>query len=85
MKQYKTRIVDGILREKLESKEAVLIEGAKWCGKTTTASQLAKSILYMQDPEKVRQNIELAELKPSKLLEGDVPRLIDEWQLAPKL
>lgn len=71
--------------EKLESKGAVLIEGAKWCGKTTTASQLAKSILYMQDPEKVRQNIELAELKPSKLLEGDAPRLIDEWQLAPKL
>ena len=73
------------MREKLESKGAVLIEGAKWCGKTTTASQLAKSILYMQDPEKVRQNIELAELKPSKLLEGDTPRLIDEWQLAPKL
>lgn len=85
MKQYKTRIVDRILREKLESKGAVLIEGAKWCGKTTTASQLAKSILYMQDPEKVRQNIELAELKPSKLLEGEAPRLIDEWQLAPKL
>ena len=85
MKQYKTRIVDRILRGKLESKGAVLIEGAKWCGKTTTASQLAKSILYMQDPEKVRQNIELAELKPSKLLEGDAPRLIDEWQLAPKL
>ena len=85
MKQYKTRIVDRILREKLESKGAVLLEGAKWCGKTTMASQLAKSILYMQDPEKVRQNIELAELKPSKLLEGDAPRLIDEWQLAPKL
>lgn len=80
-----TRIVDRILRGKLESKGVVLIEGAKWCGKTTTASQLAKSILYMQDPEKVRQNIELAELKPSKLLEGDTPRLIDEWQLAPKL
>ena len=62
-----------------------MLEGAKWCGKTTMASQLAKSILYMQDPEKVRQNIELAELKPSKLLEGDAPRLIDEWQLAPKL
>ena len=85
MKQYKTRIVDGILREKLESKGAVLIEGAKWCGKTTTALQLAKSILYMQAPEKVLQNIELAELKPSKLLEGIAPRLIDEWQLAPKL
>ena len=85
LKRYKPRIVDRILREKLESKGAVLIEGAKWCGKTTTASRLSKSILYMQDPERVRQNIELAELKPSKLLEGDTPRLIDEWQLAPKL
>jgi len=85
VKRYKPRIVDGVLREKLESKGAVLVEGAKWCGKTTTASRLAKSILYMQDPERVQQNIELAELKPSKLLEGKVPRLIDEWQLAPKL
>lgn len=85
MKQYKARIIDRLLREKLESKGAVLIEGAKWCGKTTTASQQAKSILYMQNPEKVRQNIELAELKPSKLLEGETPHLIDEWQLAPKL
>lgn len=85
MKQYKARIIDRLLREKLESKGAVLIEGAKWCGKTTTASQQAKSILYMQNPEKVRQNIELSELKPSKLLEGETPHLIDEWQLAPKL
>ena len=85
MKKYKSRIIDRLLREKLESKGAVLIEGAKWCGKTTTASQQAKSILYMQNPEKVQQNIELAELKPSKLLEGETPHLIDEWQLAPKL
>ncbi len=57
MNRYKTRIADKILRDNLDSKGAVLIEGAKWCGKTTSASQVAKSILYMQDPEKVRQNI----------------------------
>lgn len=85
MNSYKPRIADAILKYKLESKGAVLIEGAKWCGKTTSASQIAKSILYMQDPERVRQNIELAEIKPSKLLEGENPRLIDEWQIAPQL
>jgi hypothetical protein len=85
MNHYKPRIADQILKDKLDSKGAVLIEGAKWCGKTTSASQIAKSILYMQDPEKVRQNIELAEIKPSKLLEGKNPRLIDEWQIAPQL
>lgn len=85
MIEYKKRIVDKILQEKLESKGAVLIEGAKWCGKTTTASQFAKSILYMQDPEKVERNLELAQIKPSVLLEGKVPHLIDEWQMAPKL
>ena len=85
MKQYKARIADGILKDKLESKGAVLIEGAKWCGKTTTASQLAKSVLYLQDPETVHQNLALAELKPSRLLKGPTPRLIDEWQMAPTL
>lgn len=85
MKQYKYRVIDKILKEKLLSSGAVLIEGAKWCGKTTSASQVAKSILYMQDPENAQQNIELANIQPSKLLKGDVPRLIDEWQMAPKL
>ena len=85
MHRYRLRIADKILKEKLESKGAVLVEGAKWCGKTTSASQVAKSILYMQDPEKVKQNLELAEIKPSKLLEGPTPRLIDEWQMAPQL
>lgn len=85
MKQYKPRISDNILKEKLNGKGAVLIEGPKWCGKTTTASQIAQSILYMQNPEQVKQNLELAEIKPSKLLEGAVPRLIDEWQMAPQL
>ena len=85
MKQYHKRIADEILRRKLEGKGAVLIEGPKWCGKTTTAEQIASSVLYMDDPEKREQNIQMAELNPKRLLRGDTPRLIDEWQLAPKL
>lgn len=85
MKKYKKRIADKILQKKLNAKGAILIEGAKWCGKTTTASQIAKSILSMQNPEEKEQNIRLAELSPSRLLHGKTPRLIDEWQLAPKL
>ena len=64
---------------------AVLIQGPKWCGKTTTAEQQAKSVVYMDDPEYMEQNIELAALSPKKLLAGTTPRLIDEWQLAPQL
>lgn len=85
MKDYRKRIADDILRRKLEGKGAVLIEGPKWCGKTTTAEQIAASVLYMDDPEKKNQNIEMAELNPKRLLKGETPRLIDEWQLAPKL
>lgn len=85
MKKYKKRIADDILKRKLEGKGAVLIEGPKWCGKTTTAEQFAASILYMDDPEKLEQNITMSELSPKRLLIGSTPRLIDEWQLAPKL
>lgn len=85
MKEYRKRIVDDILKRKLEGKGAVLIEGPKWCGKTTTAEQLAASILYMDDPEKKEQNMAMSELNPKRLLKGTAPRLIDEWQLAPKL
>ena len=85
MKNYLKRIADQILHDKLESKGAVLIEGSKWCGKTTTATQIAKSILYMQDPAKKKQNLLMAEIEPAILLEGATPRLIDEWQLAPQL
>lgn len=85
MKKYKSRIADEILKRKLEGKGAVLIEGPKWCGKTTTAEQLAASILYMDDPEKKEQNINMSELNPKRLLKGATPRLIDEWQIAPKL
>lgn len=83
--QYKQRIADRVLAKKLKSKGAVLIEGPKWCGKTTTAEQQAKSILYMDDSSSMKSNLQLAEISPLVLLEGDAPRLIDEWQLAPKL
>lgn len=85
MQQYRKRIADDILQRKLEGKGAVLIEGPKWCGKTTTAEQIAASVLYMDDPETKAQNVTMAELNPKRLLRGQTPRLIDEWQLAPKL
>lgn len=83
--KYRKRIADDILKRKLEGKGAVLIEGPKWCGKTTTAEQISASVLYMDDPENIEQNITIAELSPKRLLRGATPRLIDEWQLAPKL
>lgn len=85
MKEYRERIADKILAKKLKGKGAVLIEGPKWCGKTTTAEQISKSVLYMAKPEDKEQNITLSDINPSLLLNGEVPRLIDEWQLAPKL
>ena len=85
MKKYRNRVVDAILQEKLEGKGAVLIEGPKWCGKTTTAEQIAKSVLYMDDPQSKEQNVNMAALNPKRLLSGETPRLIDEWQIAPKL
>lgn len=83
--QYKSRIVDGLLQRKLKGKGAVLIEGAKWCGKTSTAEQAAGSVLYLADPKKVDQNILMASESPDILLDGPTPRLLDEWQLAPRL
>ncbi len=85
MAKYMKRYIDKILEEALESMGAVIIVGPKWCGKTTTASQQANSILELQNPEKTDSYLKLAEIKPSKLLEGKTPRLIDEWQMAPKL
>ena len=85
MEKYKRRIADEILERKLKGKGAVLIEGPKWCGKTTTAEQISKSVLYMADPANGEQNLTLADINPALLLTGDTPRLIDEWQLAPKL
>lgn len=85
MEQYRKRVADEILKNKLSAKGAVLIEGAKWCGKTTTATQIAGSILYMQDPRTKKQNMIMAEIDPSMLLDGETPRLLDEWQIAPQL
>lgn len=85
MKEYKKRIADELLKKKLKGKGAVLIQGPKWCGKTTTAEQVSCSVLYMANPEYKEQNISLADLNPSLLLTGATPRLIDEWQIAPKL
>ena len=83
MKEYKMRIADKLLEKKLKGKGAVLIQGPKWRGKTTTAEQIANSVLYMANPEDVNQNISLADINPSILLAGKTPRLIDEWQIAP--
>lgn len=85
IERYRPRIADKLLKRKLRGKGAVLLEGAKWCGKTTTAEQLCNSVLYMSEPEKREQNIQLARINPSLLLRGDKPRLIDEWQVAPQL
>lgn len=85
MNKYKKRITDSILEKKLKGKGAVLIQGPKWCGKTTTAEQISNSILYMAKPEDKSQNLILVDINPSLILEGETPRLIDEWQIAPKL
>lgn len=85
MKEYLPRIADKLLKERLDAKGAVLIEGPKWCGKTTTAKMQAKSFISMDRPDMTKQYQQMAELSPSTLLDGDVPRLIDEWQLAPNL
>ena len=85
MTEYKQRIADSLLERKLAGKGAVVVEGPKWCGKTTTAEQHAKSILYMDDPQKIKENIVKADIAPQDLLTGATPRLLDEWQIAPKL
>lgn len=82
--EYKQRIADQILREKLEAVGAVLIEGPKACGKTTTAEQQAQSIIYMDDPLKQQQYKQMAQTNISLLLAGETPRLIDEWQTIPQ-
>ena len=82
---YKRRILDDVIGRRLHNKGAILLEGAKWCGKTTTCEHHAASILYMSDPDRVRQHLQLAEISPKSLLSGETPRLIDEWQIAPKL
>ena len=83
--EYIRRIIDKEIQRKLGIAGAIVIRGPKWCGKTTSAKQIAKSILEMQNPDLQENYLELAKTKPSLLLEGEKPRLIDEWQIAPKL
>ena len=85
MNDYKNRIADHLLEEQLEATGAVLIQGPKWCGKTTTAAQCANSAVYMDDPARKDIYLKMAETAPLILFEGAKPRLIDEWQLAPQL
>lgn len=83
--EYLNRIADRMLQERLEAFGAILIEGPKWTGKTTTAEQHSNSVLKMQDPDKREEYIATAATKPSLLLKGMQPRLIDEWQDAPMI
>lgn len=85
MAEYKHRIADKILHRKVLGKGAVLIEGPKWCGKTTTAKQLAKSVLDLGNSSVLLQSSQMIELSPDILLEGATPRLIDEWQALPPI
>lgn len=83
--EYKKRIADTLLEKKLHSTGAVVIEGPKWCGKTTSAEQMAKSVNYVSDPADYARNLILADMDINSLLEGNKPRLLDEWQAIPQL
>jgi len=85
MSEYKKRIADGLLRRRLAGVGAVVIEGPKWCGKSTTAAQQASTLLYLDDPSEIKQNLRMADVNPKALFRGTPPVLIDEWQLAPQL
>lgn len=82
MKEYYQRVSDKVLLDHLESKGAVLIEGAKWCGKTTSAKHIANSFIEMDRPDMTDQYQQMARINPANLLKGEVPHLIDEWQIA---
>lgn len=85
MIEYRNRIADRLLQEKLAYKGAVLIRGPKWCGKTTTALQISNSVVRMDDPLNEEQNLFMSSTIPERLLSGDTPHLIDEWQIAPRI
>lgn len=85
MSDYKPRIADKLLSDSLEAFGAVLMQGVKWCGKTTTSVHHAQSVLYMDEPNQKAQNLALAQTNIKRLLEGETPRVIDEWELAPEL
>ncbi|MBQ0137557.1 MAG: ATP-binding protein [Bacteroidales bacterium] len=85
MKEYKKRVADALLERKLAGKGAVLIEGPKWCGKTTTAKQIAKSLLDLGDDKVLEQSQQMMGIDSKELLNGETPRLIDEWQQIPAI
>lgn len=85
MSEYRPRIADQLLADSLEALGAVLVQGTKWCGKTTTSVHHANSVLYMDDPTQKAQNLALAQTNIKQLLAGATPRVIDEWELAPEL
>jgi len=85
MKEYFPRVIDSHLSETLEHSGAILIEGVRWCGKTRTAKEHAASEISLQDPDRSESYLKMAEIKPSLLLNGETPRLIDEWQMVPSL
>lgn len=84
-KVYRERLVDQTLQDSLRRSGAILVEGPKWCGKTTTAEQAAKSVRYIDEPGKLESNQLLAQINPAELLDDTPPLLLDEWQLAPEL
>ena len=83
--EYKKRVVDDELSLQLEAAGIVLVEGPKWCGKTTTSLQQAQSVIYLDDPQEVSEYARLAEMDIQQLLKGQNPRLLDEWQNFPQL
>ena len=85
MKTYRRRILDDLIARRFQTAGAILVEGIKWCGKTTTCEQAAKSVVYLDEPEKREHNLLMAKIRPSEILDGLTPRLIDEWQHAPHL
>ena len=85
MTAYINRVIDVELAGQLDASGAVLVVGPKWCGKTTTASRQAKSVIKLQDVKFRAAYLQMADTDPAKLLDGDTPRLIDEWQEAPIL
>lgn len=80
MATYIPRVFDSVLKDKLASKGAVLVEGSKWRGKTTTCEQVASGVVYLQDPRTCEQNLRLTQLDSSFFLKGEISKLIDEWR-----
>ena len=85
MKNYLRRVADSMIAERLLYAGAILVEGPKWCGKTTTCEQHAKSVVYISDPARREYYLDMARMRIEKLIEGAQPRLFDEWQEIPEL